>query len=76
MSTQATIVHDIFGRIVSINRPAKNGKVIVVPQDGQLVLVADVPSTSDFSSLIETHVVDVAKKALVLRQKKTDTKTR
>jgi len=75
MTIQATIVHDILGRIVSINRPAKNAKVVVLPQDGQLVLVTDVPSEKTSHSLIETHRVDIGKKALVPHQKVNDRKT-
>ena len=67
---QATIVHDIFGRIVSINRPAKDGKVVVLPQDGQSVFVTDVDSDS-IGTLIRTHIVDIGKKALVAHKKET-----
>ena len=61
---KATIVHDIFGRIVSINRPAKNASVVVLAQEGQSMLVTDVDSKS-IETLIHTHIVDVGKKALI-----------
>ena len=67
---KATIVHDMFGRILSINRPAKGAHVVVVPQDGQSMFVTDINSEG-IESLIDTHMVDVGKKALV-RLKKAD----
>ena len=51
-------------RLVSINRPGKDSKVVVVPQAGQSMFVTDVES-DNVDSLIDTHIVDVNKKALV-----------
>lgn len=72
---QATIVHDIFGRIVSVNRPAKNVKVVILPQDGQSVFVTDVDSNS-IQNLIHTHIVDIGKKALVPHKKAAEAEIR
>ena len=60
---QVTIVHDIFGRIVSINRPT-NPNAIVMTKDGQSSFVTEVDEKS-VGSLINSHRVDVARKSLV-----------
>ena len=70
--TKVTIVHDVFGHIVSVNRPAKEAKVVVLPPEGHYVFVADVESDS-ISDLIQTHIVDMGQKALVHRKKSTKT---
>lgn len=61
---KVTIVHDLHGRIISINRPAIDAKVIVLPQESHSIFVTDVdPKT--IHTLRKTHIVDVGKKALV-----------
>jgi hypothetical protein len=61
---QVSIVHDAFGRIASINRPADGAKVIVLCGNGQTLFVTDVEEDR-IRTLIHTHRVDVARKSLV-----------
>jgi hypothetical protein len=68
--TKVTIVHDIFGQIVSINRPAKEAKVVVLPSNGHYIFDADVDPDS-INELIRTHIVDIGKKSLVPHKKPT-----
>jgi hypothetical protein len=65
---QAVIVHDVFGRIISINRPSKHARVVVLPKEGQLVLTTNVQSEA-VPTLIQTHFVDVIKQTLVSHPK-------
>jgi hypothetical protein len=61
---QVSIVHDPLGRIVSINRPAKGAKVVVLCGNGQSIFVTDVDEKK-INSLIHSHRVDVSSKSLV-----------
>ena len=65
---QVTIVHDRFGKIISVNRPAKNAKVVVMPQQDHSLFEAKVDPDS-ILSLSHTHYVDLNKKALVPHKK-------
>jgi hypothetical protein len=61
---QVSIVHDMNGQIVSINRPAPHIKAVVVAKDGQSVLVTKVDEDS-ISTLITSHRVNMVQKSLV-----------
>jgi len=68
-SVKVTIVHDMFGNIISISRPGKGApgisiNSVVVAKDGQSVLVTDVEEES-IGSLIKSHRVHIGKKSLV-----------
>ena len=61
---QVSIVHDEFGQIISINRPARAGRVAILGGKGQSVLVTDVKE-SELKTLIGNYRVDITKKKLV-----------
>ena len=61
---QVTIVHDEFGEIVSVNRPAKGVKVTILAGERQSILVTDIDENK-LETLIGTYRVDVGRKALV-----------
>lgn len=63
-TVQVSIVHDINGQIISINRPGPNVKAVVMTKDGQTVLVTTVDEDS-ISNLVNSHRVNVTKKTLV-----------
>jgi hypothetical protein len=63
-SVSVSIVHDEVGRIVSINRPAADAKVVVLSGDGQSVFVTEIEE-EDIPGLLNTHRVDSRRKALV-----------
>ena len=62
-AVKVTVVHDINGRIVSVNRPAEGAKIIVLTPDGHSSFETDVDPDS-ILSLGDTHYVDRSKKAL------------
>ena len=59
-----TIVHDEFGDIVSVSRPAKGVNVTVLAGERQSILVTDVDENK-LETLIGTHRVDIGRKSLV-----------
>ena len=61
---QVSIVHDEFGRIVSVNRPSNHSKVVVLSDRQQSVLVTDV-NEDQIASLLSGYQVDINNKALV-----------
>lgn len=63
-SAQVSIVHDNFGNIVSINRPAKGVKAIISSGNGQSVFTTSVDEKS-IRGLINTHRVDIINNVLV-----------
>jgi hypothetical protein len=68
-TVKVTIVHDIYGKIMSISRPGKGvqGKTIksvVSVKDGQSIFVTDVDEES-IHNLIKSHRVDIGQKSLV-----------
>lgn len=62
-AAKVTVVHDINGRIVSVNRPAKGAKIIVLTPDGHSLFETEVDPDS-ILSLDQTHYVDQSRKAL------------
>jgi len=63
-TVQVSIVHDMNGQIISINRPAPNVKAVVVAKDGQSVLVTKVDEDS-IRDLVHSHRVNMVQKSLV-----------
>jgi len=63
-TVQVSIVHDINGQIISINRPGPNVSAVVVAKDGQSVLVTQVDEDS-ISNLVNSHRVNIKQKTLV-----------
>jgi hypothetical protein len=61
---QVSIVFDEFGQIISVNRPARADRVIVLGGNGQSVLVTEVDE-AELSKLMGDYRVDVGKKTLV-----------
>ncbi|NED97294.1 hypothetical protein G1H11_18510 [Phytoactinopolyspora alkaliphila] len=57
------IVHDEFGQIVSISRPAEGVDVEVLSDSGHSVFETDVDEDS-ISELVNTHRVDVSRRTL------------
>jgi hypothetical protein len=58
------IVHDEFGQIVSISRPAEGVAVEVLSESGHSVFETDVDEDS-IAELVHTHRVDLSRGALV-----------
>ena len=63
-TVQVSIVHDQLGRIISVNRPAKGVKALVLCGNGQSAITADVHEGT-LKNLIGTHRVDITRKSLV-----------
>lgn len=63
-AVKVTVVHDINGRIVSLNRPAKGANVIVLTPDGHSLFETEVDSDS-IVRLGHTHYADGSKKDLI-----------
>jgi hypothetical protein len=61
---QVSIVFDEFGQIISVNRPARADRVVVLGGKGQSVLVTEVDE-AELSKLMGDYRVDVGKKTLV-----------
>ena len=59
-----SVVYDEFGQIVSVNRPSKDVKAIVLSENRQSVLVTEV-SDQEVDGLLGTHRVDTDKRVLV-----------
>jgi hypothetical protein len=58
------IVHDEVGRIISIARPSKDAKVVILSGDGQSVFEADVEEDSIVELAGGSHSVDIEKKSV------------
>lgn len=63
-ATDVSIVHDVVGNILAVARPSPGAKVVVLSGAGQSVLVTS-HDPDQASSLINSHHVDVGKRALV-----------
>ena len=61
---QVSILFDEFGQIISVNRPSREGRVVVLGGKGQFVLVTDVDE-AEVKNVMATHRVDINKKRLV-----------
>jgi hypothetical protein len=61
---KVSIVHDEFGRITSINRPADDLRIVVLSDNRQSVLVTDV-NEDQINDLIENFRIDISKRILV-----------
>jgi hypothetical protein len=63
-AVKVTVVHDVNGRIVSVNRPVEGAKVIVLTPDGHSSFETEVDPDS-IVGLGHTHYADHRKKALI-----------
>lgn len=63
-TVQVSIVHDLNGQIISINRPGPHVSAVVLVKDGQAVFVTNVDEES-ISNLMNSHRVDITQRSLV-----------
>jgi|tagenome__1003787_1003787.scaffolds.fasta_scaffold19235992_2 hypothetical protein len=61
---QVSILFDEFGQIISVNRPSRAGRVVVLGGKGQSILVTDIDE-ADVKNVMATHRVDINKKRLI-----------
>jgi hypothetical protein len=62
---RVSIVHDETGHIISIARPSKDVKVIVLSGDGQSVFETEIEEDSIVELVGGRHKVDVEQKSVV-----------
>jgi hypothetical protein len=62
---QVAIVHDENGRIISIARPSKDAKVVVLSGEGQSVWETEVEEDSIAELVSGNHKVDLVNKSVV-----------
>ena len=63
--TRVFVVHDQVGRIVSISRPSKDAKVIILSGDGQSVFETEVEEKRIGEMVAGSHRADPEKKLVV-----------
>jgi hypothetical protein len=61
---KVSIVYDEFGQIVSVNRPSKDAKVVVLSDSRQSILETDI-SDYDVESMLSGYRVDAGNRSLV-----------
>jgi hypothetical protein len=64
-TVRVSIVHDEAGAIISMARPAKDAKVLVLSGEGQAVLETEVDEDSVVELVSGSHRVDVEQKSVV-----------